>query len=117
MSQTRIPLRNALTRSLLFRKTWIRDHDSVAERYLYVQQVCATISTAYVHGGRQGLLPETILTPAGPPSRWHPLVPTPESDGATDFLSADASAAKVQVSIPGLYLDLDTELTYARVRL
>ena len=69
-----------------------------------------------MHGGRLGLLPEAILTPAGPPSRWHPLVPTPQSDGTTDFMSEDTSAAKGKVSIPGLYLDLDIELTYARVR-
>lgn len=101
-------------------------------------QVCATVSTAYVHGGRPGLLPEDVVDAAAPPSLWHPLVPILESTKADAPLcnghSAEAGDASVTVctdaapaklangngrkaSIPGRYLDLDTELVYARVRL
>lgn len=102
-------------------------------------QVCATFSTAYVHGGRPGILPESVVASAEPPSLWHPLVPEAESDGAAGApcnghaaeaaVSAATGGAAVDLapgnvadgsssraSVPGRYLDLDTELAYARVR-
>jgi hypothetical protein len=102
--------------------------------------VCSTISTAYVHGGRPGVLPETAVAADEPPSLWHPL--EPQSGGGDDgsgpavAVTANGSQANghssshsnghanghseghggSRASVPGVFLDLESELAYAQVR-
>ncbi len=97
--------------------------------------MCSTVSTAYVHGGRPGVLPETAMAAARPPSLWHPLEPVQENGKAPSHAvtitangslsnghgehqlngSAKAEAGR-RVSVPGVYLDLETELIHAQAR-
>ena len=78
------------------------------------------------------MLPEKVMSPEEPPSRWFSLVDEPETIAANgnghthdvaDGPDHDSQAnggeldhENSKASIPGRYLDLDTELNYARVR-
>ena len=94
--------------------------------------MCSTISTAYVHGGRPGVLPETAVAAAEPPSLWHPLEPAQAGKGrrpavavtadgslanghADHHSNGDADAPSRRASVPGVYFDLESELAYAQV--
>ena len=97
--------------------------------------MCSTVSTAYVHGGRPGVLPETAVAAAEPPSLWHPLEPAQHPNGkAPNYAvtitangtangshgehrsNGTAKAASGRTSVPGVYLDLETELVHAQAR-
>ncbi len=98
-------------------------------------QVCSTVSTAYVHGGRTGVLPEVAVHPAEPPSRWCPLVDRASSssslasgdtvnghsanggapNGASPANGYSSKTRGGRASVPGKYLDLGTELEHAKV--
>ena len=110
-------------------------------------QVCSTVSTAYVHGGRPGVLPETAVAAHEPPSLWHPLEPQRGSGskgaGRPVAVTANGSLANThgnghanghangqsngltsghanrhdgsRASVPGVYLDLESELAHAQV--
>lgn len=88
-----------------------------------------------MHGGRIGVLPEEAVHPAQPPSRWCPLVDQASSSSfasgdTANGNSADGGASNGashanghssetrggQASVPGKYLDLDTELEHAKVK-
>ena len=94
--------------------------------------MCSTVSTAYVHGGRPGVLPETAVAAAAPPSLWHPLEPAQQdgkAPGHAVTITANGSLANGngehhptgtakpegrRASVPGVYLDLETELVHAQ---
>ena len=59
-----------------------------------IAQLCSTVSTAYVHGGRTGVLPEVLVEPSNPPSRWHPLEPAAREDGTPAGRRAYGSAVR-----------------------
>ena len=92
--------------------------------------MCSTISTAYVHGGRPGVLPETAVAANEPPSLWHPLEPQHGSGNNGAGLAGAACAnghanghasshaeghEGSKASVPGVYLDLESELAHAQV--
>ena len=116
------------------------------------------MSTAYVHGGRPGVLPETAVAANEPPSLWHPLEPQQGGGGGVGLTSnggltnghvnghANGHAGGLangysnghsnghanghahgddtlaegrggsRASVPGVYLDLESELAHAQVR-
>jgi hypothetical protein len=63
--------------------------------------VCSTISTAYVHGGRSGVLPEVAVNSAAPPSLFCPLVPSKGQNGNGCLAGDSASESTTAVHSNG----------------